>query len=79
MVREGATLTTVREVIPGYDNTLCYAYYEKDDTWACDINCGFQRWRGTKTTPQLRAILKKCGFTKEEIRDIIKKGKERVR
>ena len=47
-------------------------YYEGDDLWCTDIHCGAQRWRGSKTTREIRAALRKCGFDKSQIDDIIK-------
>lgn len=32
------------------------------DTWWVDLDCGFQRWHGSKTHRQVRAVLRKCGF-----------------
>jgi len=67
----------VTEVIPGYQDDVFWTYYRNGE-WYTDINCGAQRWRGTKTTSEIRAALRKCGFTAKEIREIMKCGKELV-
>lgn len=38
------------------------AGYAGGEGWKVDLDCGFQRWRGTKTTRQLRKALGNCGF-----------------
>jgi hypothetical protein len=67
----------VTEVIPGYQDDVFWTYCHNGE-WHTDINCGAQRWRGIKTTNQIRAALRKCGFTAKEIREIMQCGKELV-
>ena len=45
-----------------YDPSVFDAYYEGNGNWTCDIDCGAQRWRGRKSTKEVRAALRKCGF-----------------
>jgi hypothetical protein len=49
---------------------LFAAGYAGSSEWNLDIDCGFQRWRGTKTSKQFSDALSKCGFdaaTKKQI------------
>jgi len=46
------------------------AGYCGESEWTADIDCGMQRWRGSKTSKEMSKALSNCGFdtkTKKEI------------
>ncbi len=62
------TKTPVTTVIPGYNTSIFEVRkYEGDGCWHVDINCGFQRWDGWKSTRQIKAALRKLGFAESVI------------
>lgn len=65
----------VAEVFKGARFSLFTAWYEGEDQWDTDIHAGAQRLRINRTTAQIKAALKKCGFDKDVIRDTIQKAK----
>lgn len=66
---------SVREVIPGYQDDVFTATYAGDDEWDTDVNCGVMRWFGTKSNREIRAALRKCGFDKMTIDQVINEVK----
>jgi hypothetical protein len=44
--------------------------------WNVDIDCGFQRFNGTKPHGQLVKALENCGFDQEQIKEIVVLGKK---
>lgn len=62
-------------VFGGANPSTFDAEYEGDDKWDVDLDCGAQRWRGIKTTAEVRKALKNCGFNPFTIRALMKKYK----
>jgi len=57
---------------------LFAAGYAGNSEWNLDLDCGFQRWRGVKTSKQLSEALSNCGFdpeTKKQITSACRKHK----
>jgi hypothetical protein len=78
LVRAGVATVTIRpvtEVIPGYQTDLFKVWYRGDNQWDADINCGAVRQWGMRSSQKVRAMLKKCGFTTPEIREIVQTAK----
>jgi hypothetical protein len=69
------TLRPVSQVIPGYQTDLFKVWYRGDNQWDADRNCGFQRQWCSWSSQKVRAMLKKCGFTTPEIREIVQTAK----
>ena len=69
------TMRPATEVIPGYQTDVFTADYRGNDEWNTDINCGAQRlWSGA-STQKIRGMLRKCGFSTLEIREIVQQAK----
>ena len=69
------TMRPATEVIPGYQTDVFTANYRGNDEWNTDINCGAQRlWSGA-STQKIRGMLRKCGFSTLEIREIVQDAK----
>ena len=74
MSREGITVEDrpISRVFPDAIDDIFYVYWDPESKdWITDINCGAQRWRGCKTTRQIRAALRRCGFDKLTIDNTI--------
>jgi hypothetical protein len=39
--------------------------------WNVDLNCGAQRWNGTKTSGEVTKALANCMFDREQIKEIV--------
>lgn len=50
---------------------LYVAGYAGSSKWHLDVDCGFQRWRGIKTSRQVSDALSKCGFDSEAKKTIM--------
>lgn len=76
-IKDGMAVTIERsyqEVFRiGYDPSVFDAEYEGQGYWRCDIDCGAQRWRGTKRTREVRRALEKCGFDTKTINALLAK------
>lgn len=57
----------IREEIPGFDECIFWAEYDGDDWWTIDRQAGVQRWYGKKSTADVRAALRKCGFERKAV------------
>jgi hypothetical protein len=61
-----------RELLNYKNSTPLFAgNYAGDGQFNIDLDCGFQRWSGTKSKHEVREALKQCGFNKEEIGQIL--------
>jgi hypothetical protein len=69
------TVRPVSQVFPGYKTDVFTANYSGNDEWNTDINCGAQRLWSSASTQKIRGMLRKCGFTTPEIREIIQEAK----
>jgi hypothetical protein len=75
MSREGVVVTKrpATSVLRGLQTDIFNTYWsETYKCWLTDINFGFRRWSGHKTTRQIRAALRKCGFDKATIDKTLK-------
>lgn len=54
---------------------LFAANFAGDGRFNIDLDCGFQRWSGTKPEHEVRAALRKCGFTSPQIKTVVKAAK----
>lgn len=77
VTQTGATLAIapVSQVIPGYVDDVFFSYYRDGDNWDTDINEGAMRWSGYKTTNEIKAALRKCGFTTAQITQVLDEAK----
>lgn len=50
---------------------LFLATYEGDDYFEIDLDCGFQRWHGSKTLSEVIDALIKCGFDQVQVSSIV--------
>ncbi len=86
-VARNVTQTTVRDgqvaietlpfaqVFGGWRPSTFDAYYDGEDYWSTDLDCGARRWRGLKTTKEVRRALRKCGFSTQVVNELIVKHK----
>ena len=56
-----------------YDPSVFDAWYEGDGWWKIDLDCGAQRWRGSKSTKDVRKALRNCGFDTKVINSLFTK------
>ena len=50
---------------------LFVAGYCGGSEWAVDLDCGAQRWRGSKSSKEMSEALEKCGFDTETKKQIM--------
>jgi hypothetical protein len=50
---------------------LFAASFAGDGFFNIDLDCGFQRWSGTKSESEVRTALRQCGFSLKEARTVI--------
>lgn len=72
----GVTRVPLSQAIKGYRPSTFDAWYNGDGDWSVDVDCGFQRWYGHKSTRQVCAALRKCGFDTPTIRRLMRKCRE---
>jgi hypothetical protein len=54
---------------------LFAANFAGDGRFNIDLDCGFQRWSGTKSEREVRSALRKCGFSNPQIKAVVKSAK----
>ena len=76
-VKDGVATTEVvsyRQMFRiAYDPSVFDAWYKGDGYWEIDLDCGAQRWRGSKSTKEVRQALRKCGFDTKVINALFTK------
>jgi len=50
---------------------LFAANYAGDGEFNIDLDCGFQRWSGSKSEREVRLALRRCGFTTTDIKAVM--------
>lgn len=62
------TIAPIHKSIPDYNECIFWAEYDDNDWWTVDCDAdGFNRWIGEKSTADVRAALRKCGFNRKEV------------
>ena len=54
------------------------ATYQGGGDWDCDIDAGFQRWRGYKSGRAVGSALRQCGFDDSTINKIMRTTRKHV-